>query len=235
MSAIDISAVIGHPPHPTEPLSVTFPCGVEVAAQYPSLAVPDGASMAKQLLGQVNAALAPLNPILKVVDLAVVIVDALKAVPEIITNPGKLIELLTRAVKAKDLLLKLLPPTSVPIMAVQLLDVLIAYLEGIDGLLDSLVLYEAQIAQMQAQAAQYPSLLVVVSVAEEGVTTQMQALDYGAGPIAKLVRAFNLLMGLASLPQIPAFDDLGTDPVAAKAVVATGLQRLRDLRAFIPI
>ena len=235
MSAIDINAIVGHPPQGAEPLSVTFPCGVEVAAQYPSLAVPDGAQLAKQLLGQVNAALAPLNPILKVVDMGLAVVETLKAVPEVVYNPGKFIEQLQKLLKAKDLLLKLLPPASVPIMALEFLDVLISLLEGIDDLLDSLVLYEAQIEQMREQAETYPALLVVISVAEEGVETQMQALNDGLGPISKLVRAINFFMGLASLPQIPPLGDLGTDPTEAKAIVAYSLQRLRDIRSLIPV
>lgn len=231
---IEVSSLIQRFPEPAEPLAVTFPCGVEVAAQFPSVSVPDGASMAKQLLAQVNAALAPLMPLLKVVDLALLVVEALQAVPSVLTNPGKLLDVIDRVLKAKNLLVKLLPPVSVPLMALQFLDVLIAYLEGLVSALQGLVAFQEGISTARAQASQYPALLEIVEVAEDNLVVQMRALDAGLEPTNKLLTPINLLMQLAGLSAVPNIGSLGSDPAAAVTALNVMLQTLRNLRAAIP-
>jgi hypothetical protein len=232
---IDINAAVAAPYRARAPLSITMPCGCEVAEQFPSLAIPDPASGAKALLGQFNAALAPINPILKIVDLCLAAVDAVKAVPQLLTNPSELLQAIEKMLTAKDFLLKLLPQISIPLMAVQFLDVLIEYLEGLDRMLASLATYQAQLAALQREISRYPSMQVVFTAGEESLDAQMESLELGMGPINKIVRALNLLMGIAGLPTIPELGDLGRDPTGARAKVAEALVDLRYVRGLIPV
>ena len=49
-------------------LSVTFPGGAEMAVQLPDTGIPDPMQLAKQMMAQANAALAPLVPVFNIID-----------------------------------------------------------------------------------------------------------------------------------------------------------------------
>ncbi len=232
---IDISAEVRLTPRAPAPLTVTLPGGVELGAQHPSMSIPDGATLAKSLLAQANSAMAPLAPIFKVIDVALVVVEAIKAVPEMIVNPAKLVELIVDVVKKASALLSLLPPMSIPLLAVGLLDVLIAYLEGLVQMMRALAAEQARIDAMRAKLDDYPSLAVVITVSEENLDAQMESLEGGMGPIEKLIRLLNLLMQLAGLPEVPSLSSLGRDPTGAIAALEETVKTLRAVRSSIPV
>jgi hypothetical protein len=225
---IDVSVLVKRTPRAADPLTVTFPCGAEVAAQLPSLSIPNGAQLAKQLMAQVNAALAPLAPLFKLIDLLLVIV-------EVVQDPTKLLTLVEKLLKAKDLLLKLVPAISVPLMAVQLLDVIIAYLEGLQAMLAELAAFVAKIDAARAQADQYPELRIVIEASEDNLDAQMEALDKGLGPLQKLIQLLNVFMSIAGLPSVPSLSSIGADPTTASEILADALRELRRVRGMIPV
>ncbi len=231
---IDVAVVIQPMPPAAEPLSITMPGGAELAAM-PSSLVPDGMTMAKSLLAQANSALAPLNPIFKVMDLALVAVDVLKKIPEAIVNPMALVEVLEKAIKSAGAVAALMPPMSVPLLVLHFIDVLISYLEGLVATLQQLVAFEAKLAEAQAQQDQYPGLQIVCSVAQADLSVQLAAMESGLGPLQKLVRLVNLLMQMVGLEGIPELTALGGNTAQALATLEDALREIRRVRSLIPL
>lgn len=215
-------------------LKVTLPGPVEIS--LPTFTAPNAQDYVTKLMGQANAALAPLVPIFRIVDIALALKAFASAVPGVVTNPGKVISAL------KDLLAKIgglaaiLPQISVPIMLRSLLDLLIAYVAAIRAQVVALIQVKANIAaaQARAEAVGSASLLITIGCAQASLDAQMVAINSGGEPLNRLVGVINLLGGLVGLPAIPTFDSLGTDPDAALAPVDALSKALSDLRAAIP-
>lgn len=231
---IDVSVLVVQQEEPTPPLSVTFPCGGEVAS-LPQIPFPDGMAMAKSLLATANAAMAPLNPIFKVIDLALLIVEAFKAVPEMVTNPAKLIALLEKVVQAASALTKIIPPLSVPLLALGMIDLLIAFFTGLVVTLRQLVHFVERIEAATAEIPRYPHLQFVVDTSNENLKVTMRSLESGMTPIAKVMRLTNLLLQLAGLPPLPDVAHLPDNPREAIEPVEDMLRTLRAVRGMIPV
>jgi len=77
-------------------LSVTFPGGATLTPGLPDLGIPDPLQLAKQLLGQANTALAPLAPVFNLIDVALALFNAVKAIPDAIfhLDPSKITDAL---------------------------------------------------------------------------------------------------------------------------------------------
>src|SRR5215831_8544611 len=114
-------------------LTITFPGGAEISPQVPSAGFAAPLEVARQLLAQANAAMAPLIPIFNIVDAILALVEALKAVPDAISNldPGKVAEVIPDVRTKASRLLPLAPQVSVPLLVAGLLDAVVAYLDGI--------------------------------------------------------------------------------------------------------
>lgn len=232
---IDVTVIVKKMPDAADPLSVTLPGGAELAATLPSMTVPDGASLAKALIGQVNSAMAPLLPFFKVTDVALVVVEFLKDLPEVLVNPAKMVELVEKLIKGGGALLAMIPPASVPLLAVGLLDAVIAYLEGLVRTLDEIAEFQQRIADAQAQQDRYPALAAVIEVSEENVEVQMESLEKGMGPLQKTIRLLNLLLQLAGLDGIPDVASMSREPNEAVEELRVAVQTLRTIRSAIPV
>ena len=81
------------------------------------ITLPGGVTMEHiNLVEIIQPALAPLVPLFNILDTVITIFNCLKAVPEVITNPGAIIECLGDLGKAIGKLLQLIPQLSVPLM-----------------------------------------------------------------------------------------------------------------------
>jgi hypothetical protein len=191
--------------------------------------------MTRALLAQANSALAPLAPIFKLLDFAMIVVELVQKIPTVILDPTELLELITKLVQSGSKLISLLPPMTIPTLAVQLLDVLIAYLEGVIAELNALVALQAKIAAAQAQAVQYPQLTIVIDAANANVAVHMDAMSKGLGPVGSLINLANLLMQLVGLPAAPSLTSIGSDPAGALVAMQTSVDALRAVRRAIPL
>ena len=232
---IDINIVTKRMPQPADPLKITMPCGGEVVASLPGMPVANGKALAQALMDKANAAMTPLMPIFKLIDAFLVGVEFGKSIPEMLVNPGKLIELLEKLVKAASALTKLVPPLSVPLLALEFIDALLAYLEGMIAEIEQLVAFMDKVDAMRQQADQYPSLNVVVEVSEYNLDVMRTSISNSAGAVGTVVKLVNAIMGLAGLEPIPDFSSMPEDPREMLEPLRDVVREVRRIRNLIPL
>jgi hypothetical protein len=207
-------------------LCVTFPGGASVCVQIASPKIPSPLECARALLAEVNAALAPLQPIFTLFEFANAMTAALGPPPD----PSKI-----AAVLAK--IAAMMPAASVPVLVGKVLDLLIAYLQGIYAQIQAMILALKAIAAAATKAANLHNaeLALTVDCATAGIALQMTSMNAGAAPLNSLIGVVNQLLGLVpGAPTIPSLADLGPDPTAALVPLADAITVLQDLRHAFP-
>jgi hypothetical protein len=221
-------------------LCVTFPGGAEMCVQIPSVSIPDATEVAKQLMAQTSAALAPLVPIFNLIDVVLALFNCVKAIPDALgppPDPAKLAKCVPELSQKAAKLLKLVPQLSVPFMVVGLIDVLLTFLEGMRNQLKCIVATEARIAQAAARAAELGNveLAAVVDCASANVDAQMKNFSESAAPINRLIGVINLLLELAGLEKLPDLENLGSDAEEALGILDDIVSTLQQARAALPV
>ena len=221
-------------------LCVTFPGGAEMCVQMPSVSVPDPSELSKQLMAQANAALAPLMPVFNIIDAVLALFNCVKAIPDALgppPDPSKLAKCMPDVAKKISKLLKLIPQLSVPLMIVGLIDVLLAFLEGIRGQLKAVIAAQVRIAAAATRAAELGNvqLSTIVDCANANIEAQMKNLGESAAPVNRLIGVINLFVELAGLPKLPDLSNLGNDAQAALGVLDPLVEQLKAARSAIPV
>jgi hypothetical protein len=221
-------------------LCVTFPGGAEMCVQMPSVSVPDPSELSKQLMAQANAALAPLMPVFNIIDAVLALFNCVKAIPDALgppPDPSKLAKCLPDVAKKVSKLLKLIPQLSVPLMIVGLIDVLLAFLEGVRGQLKAVIAAQVRIAAAATRAAELGNvqLSTIVDCANANIDAQMKNLGESAAPVNRLIGVINLFVELAGLPKLPDLSNLGNDAQAALGVLDPLVDQLKAARSAIPV
>lgn len=221
----------------SQELCVTFPGGAEMCVQIPG--VPDPTDVSKQLLAQANAALAPLVPMFNIVDAIIALFNCVKAIPDSLgppPDPTKLAECIPDLAEKIDKLLKLIPQLSIPVLIGGLIDVLLFYLQGLRGQLQSVIAAQLRIAAAATRAAELGNvqLRTVVDCANASMDAYLQNLNEGMKPLNRLIALLNLFLQLAGLPAIPDFKNLGDDAEAALAPLDAVIDSLKTVRAGLP-
>ena len=173
-------------------LSVTFPGGAALDAQLPDIGISDPMQLATQLMAQANAALAPLSPVFNIIDTALALHQAVKAIPDAISSldPGKISDALPDLTRKAGKLAALVPQLSVPLMIVGLIDVLLTFLGGLAGQLRAIIDHQMRIQRAENRAAELGNaqLQVVADCSKHHVDAQMLSLIKldieGAEPLA---------------------------------------------------
>lgn len=231
----DLCVPIGEMP---PELCITLPGGFEVCAQPGSLP-PSLFEYAKLALGAANSAMAPLGPIFTIIETVTAIQKCLTAIPGILgppPNPAKLLEALQELAEKVEKLLKLLPQLSVPLMVVQLLDVIIATIDGAASELASIARLVARIEQAELLVGQAPGLASMITCARSSKDTQIANIERAFASINPIIQLINTLGALAGLKPIPAFDGaLPADPSPAILSLRATADSLRVVRSAIPI
>jgi len=236
----DLSSVCVELQVGSQDLRVTFPGGAELSVQLPTAGIPDLSQLAKQLLAEANAALAPVVPLFNLLDALLAIVECVKAIPAALgppPDPRKLAACVPDLVEKATRLLPLVPQLSVPLFVVGLIDTVITLLEGARRQVTAIVAAQARLADAAARAAALGNaqLQAVVACAGGNVAAELKNVGAGMAPVNRLLAALNLLLKLAGLPALPPLMDLGTDAAAALAVLDALVAQLRAARDAIPV
>jgi hypothetical protein len=205
-------------------LSITMPGGAVITMTWPGGGIPSHTQSAKQLLAQVNGALAPLAPFFKVY-------ACLDAVPDIVFDPGKF-------VTAFADMASMAPAVAIPVMVGKIIDALIAYLDGLVRQLEALVTSLVSIAAAQTKADRLGNvqLAATAACARGKLEMQMASLGAGVSPINAMMGVVNGLLDLVpGAPKLPEIDSLGTDPAAALAPVRAAVDALQAIRGAFPV
>ncbi len=201
---------------------ITFPGGATVCVPFADSKIPDPSELVNQLMGPVNAALAPLVPIFNIIDVLVALVNCIKAMEEALgppPRPDKLAKCLPDLAKKLAKLLKLIPQLSIPVLIGGLLDVLITYFMGLRLQLLTILRKTLRIIRAQTYAFDLGSvaLRTVADCAQGDLDNYLQNLNENSAPIGRLILVLNALLELAGLDPLPEPNQLGAD--AQKALI----------------
>lgn len=217
-------------------LSVRMPGGPILSVAVPQTS-PTDLAVAKNLITQANAALAPLAPLFNTIDAVLAVKDFAEAVPDLLTNPSAVVQAVADLVEKVDKLAALVPQLSVPILAVDLIDVIITALSGFIDQLGTIVEQQIKIAAALT-TAETPGNegLVEIAACAQTLNDQVMAdLAAGAGPLNQVIGVLNLLLELAGLDPIPDLAEIGDDAEAAIDQLGTVVETLGTLRDAIPV
>ena len=219
-------------------LSLTFPGGATLDPELPNIAA-DPWQLSKQLLGQANAALAPLVPIFNILDVVLALFQTVNAIPDAISHldPSKIADALPDLAKKAAKLAPLVPQLSVPLMILGLIDTLLAFLGGLATQLRALIDQQAQIqaAENRATALGNAQLQAVAACSKHHVDAQLQSLSESVAPVNRLIALLNVFTQLVGLGPLPKLSSLGRDAAAALRPLEDTVKVLTDLRATIPV
>lgn len=231
---IDVTLLVRTSPPAATPLEVRLPGGVSLAAM-PQLPVPNAATMTRTMIGQLNAALAPLAPALRLVDFAISAFETIKSVPAAFVDPSELIENIEKLARNAGALAGFVPALGVPRLAADLVDLLIAYLDGLVAELRAIQEVQAKIAAATAQAATYPQLTIVIDASSADLAIHVDALNTGLGPAGTLIRLANLILGMAGISALSDLPGIGDDVQASIDALQSAAMTLRTVRQTLPV
>lgn len=227
-------------------ISILMPGGARLAAEFPNIRIPNPAELSAALFAQVNASIAPLEPLFIVMEALISVSDCVKAVEKAIASfpprPDKLAACFPKMAEKMSAVLQLVPPLSIPIMISGIIDALIIYFKGIRAQLKFAVGAKADIEAKKERVTFLTSIGLskastqlsgVVGCAEEDLNLFMMNMNAGAIPLTRLINDVNGLLRLAQLDlQIPLPAEfnisVGTKEVDAAIVF------LQDLRTKLP-
>ena len=211
---------------------VTLPGGAELCVQA-DVDVPDAADAARKLFEEANSAMTPLVPIFNIIDAVV----AAKNCLEVVTQPAELAQCIPDLVKKVDALIRLLPQASIPLLAAQIIDSLIAFLlayrrkiEIMKRRLDAIVR-----AQTRAAAAGNVQLQTLLDCATGNLDVDLVNFNSQFTPLQRLIGVVNAFMDLAGLPCIPFISGVPDLTDESLFLLDQTILFLQELRKLIPV
>ena len=204
------------------PLCVTFPGGAQFCAQTPNPPTPLNLSIS--MLAQISVALAPLQPVFLIIDVIVAIVDCVKAVEGCLgppPNPTKLIACFPKLAASIAALLQLLPPLSVPLLIVGILETVLAFLKGLRAELVAIIAFLVKLlaVNLRIQVTGSLQLQVAADCASDNLSGYLSGLQLALEPLTCLLALINALFELIGLPALNISLSLGVDPSALEALL----------------
>lgn len=221
-------------------LQIRMPGGATLSVMTPEIN-PDSLSVSKNLMTQANAALAPLQPIFKIIGAILSVKDAIDAIPDTLgppPDPTALVEKIAAMAEKIAELASLIPQLSTPIMVLDIVDVIITALEGIVGQYTAIIAQDVRLAAARGTAAQpgNEALLEVVDCAQ-AINDQLK-VEAAASleGIGGLLVVLNLVLELIpGVDPIPPLTDIGDDAAAAILTLNDFVGLLRMVRDTIPV
>jgi hypothetical protein len=215
----------------TEMPAVRLPGGPVLSAMSTS-SVPSEGEVTRSLLGQLQAALAPLMPFFKMLDTILALKDLAQAIPDALgppPDPSKLAEAVSKVLSSAESLAQLVPQLSVPILIRDLVVLLVRFLSSLET--DLLAIEGAQErateASTQADAIEAESpdgaarLRAAATLGGALAGDQLAGLVAAAAPVVAILDIVGLLASLAGLPAPPSLSVGGADvSVVREAVTA---------------
>jgi hypothetical protein len=235
--AVDIptGGAVAPQPDVCTQLRVVLPGGMLIQGSTPNL----GASpleVARATISAANGALAPLGPFFSMLDAVMALIDFAKTVPKVLTNPKAVVDAVIDVLKKASALASLVPQLSVPIMVLGIIDVIIAYLGGIQTEVSKLSAFQQRIAQVASMVGDVPSLAPIVASAEAQMGARRAQISCSMGDVQPLLTVVSQLMKFIGLPPIEFSGDAGAGSIEDLAsLLETLVNTLTQIRSTIPI
>lgn len=213
------------PPLP-DPQQLTLPGGVQIEHL--------------NLMQIVQPALTPLVPLFDLVDAIVAVFHCVKAIPDALgppPDPTVLAASLPDLAKKVDKLLHLVPQLSLPIMVLQLLDLVIDTLRQARSALLHLQQQATQVARVVARATELhdAGLMAIGQCAQANLAQEAANVGKSLATIGKLIGLINLFLGMLGGLQLPDLSQLSGQPLdGAVAALDALLATLNTVRSALP-
>jgi hypothetical protein len=221
-------------------ICIRMPGGGKLSVMTP-VSNPSQLEIVKPLLAQVNAGLAPLIPVFNIIDAVLQLKNVVEAIPKALTSvppkPQAIVDEIEELVKKTAKLAELIPQVSTPLMILDIVDTLIATMNGVLTELETIALQQARIAAAKdkANSSGNTALQAIVDCATGVSNTQMVSLGEGLAPLNTLIGVLNLFLELIGLPTLPNLAELSEDSLEAIDQIRSVIEVLEFVRGKIPI
>lgn len=215
-------------------VGIIFPGGIELQAAMQSVTPPTSYEVAMSILGQLNTALAPLQPIFIILDVILAIINFLKVVAGLKLNEIR--EALKELIVAIAKLLALLPQFSLALLILGAIDTLLTFMRGLVEVLQTWA--AAQLRLNAAPRGQYAKLDQVLTCASAYFDSQVQAMSGNLGIVKYLIGLINGFMDVIGLGSYGIPDVLNINSNALQEqvdVLDAAVDFLFELRGYIPV
>jgi hypothetical protein len=214
-------------------LSIDLPGGVSLQAKLKPGQFPSLSAIVGSVLEPLNAALTPLMPFFRLLDVVIAIIEFCKAIPDSLgppPDPTLLVKRLKKLLKAFAKIASLIPPLSIPVMIVGICKTISAALLALVLDLEHMLTVQASLDLAREKAAAFaldPDLIagaanleVSIDCAQADLDLQLSLGSASLGPLNKFIDLLNAFAGLAGLPELVS--------VSAGGDAASMLQPLKD-------
>lgn len=222
------------------PITVTLPGGLVVSGAAEEIGA-NALAQARALLRSANSALAPLGPAFTIIDAILAIKGFADAVPELVVNPGAVVEAVVELGTKVSRLASLIPQLSVPIMVVGLIDAVLALLTGLQAELAVIADQMARIETTRATAATLPdaaraALESIADAASAQVQVQRGDLATALSSIGPVLGIITTFASLAGVPGVSLDVDVTSGSVDEAAdALGVAASALGAIRSSIPV
>ena len=203
------------------------------------ITLPGGVTIERiNLMEVIGPLLAPLTPFFNIIDTLVAIVNCIKAIPDVITDPTAIGACLKELGEKIAALLKMLPQLFLPLLLIQLIDLLI----------DTLRQARTELLHLQQQMVQImgaidrasdlddAGLMSLAQCAESNVAQEAANVGKALASLGKLIGLINLFMSMVGGPEIPDLSDLAGRPLDDMIEPLDALvEALETARAAVPV
>lgn len=216
---------------------ISLPGGAEVCFTPPSIIPMTGLEQMLALLGQLNSALAPLQPIFNIIDAVVAVYNCIEAISTL--DPTEILNCIPDLAEKIQKLLMLLPQFALPFTILDIIDTLISLLEGYHHQLSSMSDYIDRILAAELAAAEPGNISIglFVSCANADVDAFFKSLNESTKPVNRLIGLVNFFLDLIGvpfcIPPLGAFEAPFLDEILA--LLQQLIDLLRLLRGLIQI
>jgi hypothetical protein len=219
-------------------LCITFPGGVEVCSGFLPSDIADPTEHVKALIGQLNTALAPLQPVFNIIDVCLAIVKCVEAIPDALVelDPTAIARCIPDLLSKLDALLKIIPQLSVPFLIRDFLDHLITFLQGLRSRLQLLIDKQERLLRAETKAGNLNAIGLqnAVDCAKANLTIELALLNEGLEPINRVLSILNALLEIAQLPCIPSLGQIGGIDEIYLEPLDVMIDLLTFIRSLIP-
>lgn len=221
-------------------LCIVMPGGVEICSGFVPGDIVDPTEHVKALIDKLNGALAPLQPIFNIIDVAIAIVTCIEAIPDTIgppPDPAALGSCIQDLLKKLDALLKLVPVLSIPFMIKDFLCHLITFLRGLRARLQALINKLERLIKAETKAGNLPAIGLqdTIDCAKLNLELELALLNEGLEPINRILAIINALLVLAKLPCIPDLGLLGGLDDIFLAPLDAMIELLEHIKSLIQV
>lgn len=234
--AVDIDIGNAVTPQPTvcTQLRVSMPGGMVIQGTTPGLG-SSPLEVARATIASANGALAPLGPFFSMLDVLMSVIDFAKSVPKVVMNPGAVAQAVVDLLKKAAKLANLIPQLSIPLMILGIIDVLIAFLVGLQTEVESLTNLQTRLDAVITQSATVPALVPIATSVTAQIAARQSQISCAMGDVQPLLTVMSILMKLIGLPPIELSGDTGGSLSELNDLLETLIDVLTSIRATIPI